>query len=95
MLIAGGIAAYAGRNAIAERLYERALDQSVGVDQSLALGEALVLYHLVPSIPAGPMEGLFLSDADSRFDGKLEVGGDGLLVSLPADGQNIRFDQAL
>jgi len=44
LLIAGGIAAYAGRNAIAERLYERALDQSVGVDQSLKLGDGLHAY---------------------------------------------------
>lgn len=57
--------------------------------------KALVLYHLVPSIPAGPMEGLFLGDAVSRFDGKLEVWRDGLLVSLPANGKDIRFDQVL
>ncbi len=56
---------------------------------------ALVLYHLVPSIPAGPMEGLFLGNAASRFDGKLVVGRDGLLVSLPANGKEIRFDQGL
>ena len=57
--------------------------------------KALVLYHLVPSIPAGPMEGLFLGDAASRFDGKLEVGRDGLLVSLPARGNDVRFDRVL
>ena len=57
--------------------------------------KALVLYHLVPSIPAGPIEGLLLGDAASRFDGKLEVGRDGLLVSLPANGKDIHFDQVL
>lgn len=62
--------------------------QAAGVD-------ALVLYHLVPSIPAGAMEGLFLGDAASRFDGKLEVGRDGLLVSLPANGKEIRLDRVL
>ena len=54
-----------------------------------------MLYHLVPSIPAGPMEGLFLGGAASQFEGKLEVGRDGLLVSLPANGKDIRFDQGL
>jgi ribonuclease Z len=56
---------------------------------------ALVYYHVVPSIPAGPMEGLFLGDAAKRYKGLMKVGNDGLLISLPAKGQEITFDQRL
>jgi len=61
----------------------------------VAGAKALILYHVVPSIPAGPMEGLFLGDAASRYDGILKVGSDGLLVSLPAKGKDVRFDTVL
>lgn len=60
-----------------------------------ARAKALVFYHIVPSIPAGPMEALFLGDAPGRYDGTLKVGRDGLLVSLPAKGGEMRFDQLL
>lgn len=56
---------------------------------------ALVLYHLVPSIPSGPMEELFVGGAASRFDGTIKVARDGMIVSLPAKGEDVTFDQAL
>lgn len=60
-----------------------------------ARAKALVLYHLVPSIPAGLMERLFVGDAARQFGGPLKVGRDGLLVSLPANGKAVTFKQVL
>lgn len=62
---------------------------------STANAGALVLYHLVPSIPPGMMEGLFVGDAARQYSGPLKVGRDGLLVSLPATGKDVRFSQVL
>lgn len=56
---------------------------------------ALVLYHLVPSIPRGLMESAFVGDAGKRFDGPLKVSRDGMLVSLPAGSKAIDFNQVL
>ena len=60
-----------------------------------AHARALVLYHLVPSIPAGPMESAFVGDAGKLFDGTLIVSRDGMLISLPTGGKAIDFKQAL
>jgi ribonuclease Z len=54
---------------------------------------ALVLYHLVPPLPSGLVEPLFLGDAPKRFSGTLKVGQDGMIVSLPAGGKAIDFSQ--
>lgn len=55
---------------------------------------ALVLYHLIPAVPMGYLERAFLGDAPALFGGKLVVSQDGLIVSLPANGKGIEFDQA-
>lgn len=60
-----------------------------------AKAKALVLYHLVPAPQVRLMNALFLGDARAHFDGRLEVGEDGMRVSLPARSQNIQFDQLL
>jgi ribonuclease Z len=51
--------------------------QEAGVDQ-------LVLYHIVPQLPVKMLESVFVGEARSHFDGKVTVGGDGMLFSLPA-----------
>jgi ribonuclease Z len=56
---------------------------------------ALIYYHLVPSVPAGPMERAFTGRAGELFSGELRVSRDGLLVSLPANGKAITFNQLL
>lgn len=60
-----------------------------------ARARALVLYHLVPSIPRGLMESAFVGDAGKSFGGTLKVSRDGMLVSLPAGSKAIDFDQVL
>ncbi len=44
----------------------------------------LVLYHIVPQLPVKMLEAVFLGDARSKFDGRVTVGADGMLISLPA-----------
>ena len=60
-----------------------------------ARAKALVLYHLVPSVPSGMMEAAFVGDAGKRFGGTLKVSRDGMLVGLPAGSKAINFDQEL
>lgn len=56
---------------------------------------ALVLYHLVPPLPAAFLERAFLGDAPDYFEGPLRVGVDGLRVTLPAGSRAIAFDELL
>lgn len=57
--------------------------------------KALVLYHLVPPLPSGLVKPLFLGEAPKRFNGTLKVGKDGMIVSLPAGGKDVKFSQVL
>lgn len=57
-----------------------------------AKARLLVLYHLVPPLPSRLLNAAFLGDAPKRFDGPIIVGEDGLLVSLPAGGTQIRHE---
>jgi ribonuclease Z len=56
--------------------------------------QALVLYHLVPAPPAKLIEPLFLGDAPKVFEGTLRIGHDGMIVSLPARGKDVKFSKA-
>ena len=56
--------------------------QSAGADQ-------LVMYHLVPPLPAKMLIQVFLGDAAAEFDGAITVGEDGLIISLPAGSDKI------
>jgi ribonuclease Z len=49
----------------------------------------LVLYHLVPPLPAPILYPAFLGDAPDRFDGPIVVGEDGFMISLPAGGDTL------
>jgi ribonuclease Z len=53
----------------------------------------LVLYHLVPPVPAKLIEPLFLGDAPKQFPGTLKLAHDGMVVSLPADSKEVRFGE--
>lgn len=50
----------------------------------------LVLSHLVPRVPTPYFQPLFLGDARKRFGGKIIVGEDGMLFSLPPQSKVIR-----
>ncbi len=49
----------------------------------------LVLSHLVPPLPLEYLYPAFLGDAESRFDGPIVIGEDGMLFSLPPDSDAI------
>ncbi len=55
----------------------------------------LVYYHIVPQLPVKMLESMFVGDARSRFDGKITVGADGMLFSLPAGSDDILRSDAL
>jgi ribonuclease Z len=53
--------------------------------------KALVLYHLVPPVPAKLIEPLFLGKAPAMFGGTLKLAEDGMIVSLPAGSKDVKF----
>lgn len=55
----------------------------------------LVLYHLVPPVPARLIERLFVGDAPAAFSGRLELAEDGMLISLPAGGKSVQISNVL
>lgn len=56
--------------------------QEAGVDH-------LVYYHIVPQLPVKLLESVFIGDSKSIFDGKITVGADGMIFSLPAGSDKI------
>ena len=61
----------------------------------IAGAKMLVLSHLVPPLPAEYLYPAFLGDAESRFDGPIVVGEDGMLFSLPAGSEDINQSNLL
>ncbi|MDO8410160.1 MAG: MBL fold metallo-hydrolase [Phenylobacterium sp.] len=50
----------------------------------------LLLNHIVPPLPIAALEGPFLGEARQQFSGRLKVGRDGDLISLPAGSDQVR-----
>lgn len=62
----------------------------VAADSARAAGvQQLVLSHLVPVLPSRFFYPAFLGDAKAHFDGRITVGEDGMLFSLPAGTREI------
>lgn len=55
----------------------------------------LLFYHIVPALPARPLERLFLQGVGDVYTGPVTLGRDGTAVSLPAGGREIRVDRWL
>ncbi len=51
----------------------------------------LVLYHMVPPVPAKMIEPLFLGKAPALFSGTLKLSQDGMIVSMPAGSKTVTF----
>lgn len=68
--------------------------EAAEIAQQAGVG-ALVYYHIVPQLPSKLLEGLFLEGVAEAYDGRVEVGYDGLWVHLPADDDSIRFDSLM
>ncbi|MEM9374737.1 MAG: MBL fold metallo-hydrolase [Pseudomonadota bacterium] len=83
-----------------EIIFEDILDYHTDPEEAAEAAQAagarqLVLYHIVPQLPFRLLEPVFLGEAKSKFDGKLTVGEDGMLFSLPAGSERITFSDAL
>lgn len=64
--------------------YHTSPEQAADVAQAAGV-KMLLLTHIVPALPVAALEGPFLGEARMRFDGRLRLGRDGDLVSLPAN----------
>jgi ribonuclease Z len=93
----GDAAAARGAANVAKIMYDIRNYHASPEDAARAAAEAkvklLVIYHIVPPLPSSWLNAAFLGDAHSLFKGKIRVGDDGLLVSLPAGGD--RIDQSM
>ncbi|MEO1553616.1 MAG: MBL fold metallo-hydrolase [Pseudomonadota bacterium] len=69
-------------------------EEAAKAAQEASAGQ-LVYYHIVPQLPVKLLETMFLGDSKSIFDGKITVGADGMVFSLPAGSDDIRMENAL
>ena len=90
------MSAAAARNGDAElsRIFSDILDYHASPSEAAETAqaadvEALVLTHIVPPLPMPMLYPAFLDGAGDKFDGKMEIGEDGLMISLPAESDRI------
>jgi ribonuclease Z len=55
----------------------------------------LILYHVIPPLPSPLLYDAYLGDAPSAFSGRMRVGEDGMLISLPVGGDDVRITRAV
>jgi ribonuclease Z len=55
----------------------------------------LILYHVIPPLPSPLLNAAYLGDAPSAFSGRMRVGEDGMLISLPVGGDDVRITRAV
>lgn len=60
-----------------------------------AKAKMLIFSHIVPAVPIGFLEAYYLKDVPSGFRGKMVMGKDGMLFSLPANKNSIGQDDLL
>ncbi|GHA95546.1 ribonuclease Z [Algimonas arctica] len=56
---------------------------------------ALVLYHIIPPLPAKALNKMFLGDAVDVYDGPITVSRDGTVISLPSGSDAVSYDNRL
>lgn len=50
----------------------------------------LTLTHIIPPLPSRLLYNVFLGDAKKIYKGKIDIGRDGMLISLPANSKSIK-----
>ena len=50
----------------------------------------LVLTHIIPPLPSAILKKVFLGNAKKIYKGKIDIGRDGMLISLPAESKTIK-----
>lgn len=82
-----------GRDVTAEVLTDTLDYHATPEDAAKAAAEAeaaeLIYYHIMPPLPSPALYSIWIGDADKAFDGKITVGEDGMLISLPAESDKI------
>lgn len=82
-----------GRTTTAKLLFDIMDYHATPEDAARAASEAgageLVFYHIAPPLPARALNDIWLGDAEDLFSGRITVGEDGTLISLPAGGDRI------
>jgi len=81
-------------NTLAAQIFHDIQDYHASPEQAAesaqtANARMLVLSHLVPPLPLEYLYPAFLGEAESRFDGPIVIGEDGMLFSLPPDSDAI------
>lgn len=94
----GDAAAKGGRKNIAKIMRDildyHTTPEEAAATASRAKVKALLLYHIVPPLPFGALEGPFLGKAREMF-GNLYVGRDGDFVTMPAGSTEVQFANRL
>lgn len=77
-------------------IFEDILDYHTDPEEAARAAQAagvqyLVYYHIVPQLPVKMLESLFIGRSRSLFDGKITVGADGMVFTLPAGGEQIAY----
>lgn len=82
-----------GQNNTAKIMFDivdyHASPEDAAESAEIAGSQMLVLSHLVPPLPLSYLYPAFLGDANERFSGPIIVGEDGMLFSMPVDGDEI------
>lgn len=65
--------------------YHTSPQEAAAIAQEAGVG-ALAITHIIPPLPISIMEGPFLGDARSRYNGPLWIMRDGDIITLPSEG---------
>lgn len=72
--------------------YHASPEDAARAAQAAGAGE-LIITHIVPPLPSDLLEAAFLADAPKAFDGRITLAEDGMIVSLPAGSDAVRFSR--
>lgn len=88
----------AGRDLVAKILFDiqdyHATPEDAARAAENAGAQELLYYHIVPPLPLKALNPVWLGDSADQFDGKMTMGEDGMLVSLPAGSDAIQHSRA-
>ena len=70
--------------------YHASPKQAAQVAQKAGVKQ-LVLTHIIPPLPSSLLKNAFLGDAQNYYQGKIVMGVDGMLISLPSNTDSIKI----
>ncbi|MEL7545771.1 MAG: MBL fold metallo-hydrolase [Pseudomonadota bacterium] len=88
----------AGRETVSKVMFDILDYHATPEDAARAAANAgaqeLIYYHIVPPLPMRALNAIWLGDSADEFDGKMTVGEDGMMISLPAGERTIQHSRA-